>query len=818
MVKRFFITIFILFLWVSPVELLAQTWATQENRVSFGASMVIDGDQIIIARTGLPSMFPAEPYQNGGLFLFSKIDGDWGETAKVIPAELAYGDGFGHAMALAGNTLAVSAPGAMDQCGSVFIFQRSESYGWSQSDLLAPECTTPHRMGTSLALNGDMLFVGAPTADSSGKVHVFKKTSDGWEHLKELSMPDNAPNSNLGASLASTEDGLYAGAPGYLEGSGAVVFYSMTALEGDGAGSLIRPDVDGLSHFGGDLAIEGSHMLVSAPGIDPLISLNNQQPAAGKVIPFRMEGAGNWVEGGVIEIGQPGPDDQQMNPASLAFGVSLGLNKGEAWIGAPFMNGRGGIFIYSFDQDSESWENANTLSPQGLGNLATFGEHFSVSGTLAAVGAMREGFGEGKSYIYSKEDGDWKLDNAVMDSGRGLETIIAGENSCEEGNGKVDEFTCAGIDLLAFMPVKDVGGSQGGMVNDIWGWTDPLTDKEYVLMGRSDGTSFIDITDPSNPVYLGNLPATEGSTPNAWRDVKVHANHAYVVADNVGEHGMQIFDLTQLRTVSNPPVEFEQTALYDGVHSAHNVIINEQSGFAYIVGANGGGNTCGGGLHMVNIQDPANPSFAGCFNDQSSAVSGRGYSHDAQCLIYTGPDPDYQGQEICFGSNETALSIADVTDKENPISISTVSYPNVAYAHQGWLTDDGKYFYMNDEADELAGGTDGTRTMIWDVTDLDDPVYAGEYISENKASDHNLYIKENLIYESNYVSGLRILDITDPLHPKEVGYFDTVPWGEDAPGFAGSWSNYPYFKSGTIVVTSVTEGLFLLKKSNTLIP
>ena len=75
-----------------------------------------------------------------------------------------------------------------------------------------------------------------------------------------------------------------------------------------------------------------------------------------------------------------------------------------------------------------------------------------------------------------------------------------------------------------------------------------------------------------------------------------------------------------------------------------------------------------------------------------------------------------------------------------------------------------------------------------------------------------MYIRDNLMYQSNYVSGLRILDISDPANPVEVGFFDTVPAGEDAPGFDGSWSNYPFFESGTIVVTSGAEGMFLLRK------
>ena len=183
--------------------------------------------------------------------------------------------------------------------------------------------------------------------------------------------------------------------------------------------------------------------------------------------------------------------------------------------------------------------------------------------------------------------------------------------------------------------------------------------------------------------------------------MKVYDNHVYVVADNAREHGLQVLDLAEIRGFNEEPILFEETAFYDNVSSAHNIVINEKSGFAYIVGSNGGGETCGGGLHMVNLQDPVNPEFAGCFADPTTGRSGTGYTHDAQCVIYDGPDKEHIGSEICIGSNETAISIADVSDKENPRSLSTASYPFHAYIHQGWLTQDHRYFFLNDELDEL---------------------------------------------------------------------------------------------------------------------
>ena len=290
--------------------------------------------------------------------------------------------------------------------------------------------------------------------------------------------------------------------------------------------------------------------------------------------------------------------------------------------------------------------------------------------------------------------------------------------------------------------------------------------------------------------------------------MKVYRDHTYIVADGAGEHGVQVFDLTRLRDEGGPDAVFEPDYTYPGIHSAHNIVVNEQTGFAYAVGSSGGGETCGGGLHMLALDDPSRPTFAGCFAHANTGRRGTGYSHDAQCVIYDGPDEEHQGKEICLGSNETRLSIADVTDKDAPVALASVDYPSVVYAHQGWLTEDHRYFYMNDEGDEPQGLVEGTRTLVWDVMDLDEPVLVKEYIADTPDTDHNLYIRGNLMYQSNYGAGLRILDISNPVEPEEIAYFDTTPWQGGA-----SWSNYPYFESGIIVVTSTGDGLFLVRNT-----
>ena len=93
----------------------------------------------------------------------------------------------------------------------------------------------------------------------------------------------------------------------------------------------------------------------------------------------------------------------------------------------------------------------------------------------------------------------------------------AGSTACVGGS--AGSYPCSNVDLLAFMPLADIGGTQpDSEANDIWGWTDPATGDEYAIVGRVFGTSFVDITDPGTPVYVGELP-THGIFGSSWRDI-----------------------------------------------------------------------------------------------------------------------------------------------------------------------------------------------------------------------------------------------------------------------------------------------------------
>ena len=397
-----------------------------------------------------------------------------------------------------------------------------------------------------------------------------------------------------------------------------------------------------------------------------------------------------------------------------------------------------------------------------------------------------------------------------------------------------ESYKCQNYDLIGMVSLETMNATSA---NDSWGWTDPSTGKEYALIGLDNGTGFIDISDPLKPIYLGKLPTQTIST--IWRDLKVYNNHVYIVADfktSTPEidknHGVQVFDLTRLASVVNPPQTFTNDYLYLEHGEAHNIAINEESGYAYAVGTN----TYSGGVHAIDLTNPTKPVLAGGFADA-------GYTHDAQVVTYKGPDSDYIGKEIYVGSNEDKVVILDVSDKKNIKIISEVEYSKTQYTHQGWFTNDQRFFIVGDELDEFNKEVNNTRSIIFDFNDLDNPKVHFEFVNSTDAIDHNGYVHKNKFYLASYTAGLRIIDVSNIVEKSmsEIGYFDTYNEKEDsgssilsdsnrlnysqdedhdnpkkggAAAFNGAWSVYPYFKSENIIISDINSGLFIVKKQN----
>lgn len=353
-------------------------------------------------------------------------------------------------------------------------------------------------------------------------------------------------------------------------------------------------------------------------------------------------------------------------------------------------------------------------------------------------------------------------------------------------------FSANSMTLLSQVPLNNFPGVNTASGNDCWGYVSP-SGREYAIMGLEGGFGFVDITNPTNPVIVD----TVSGPVSLWHDVKVLGHYAYGVSE--GGSGIQVMDMSD---IDNGDVRLVRNWTGGGYSTSHNIVANPESGSLWVVGTNIGN----GGLIHIDISNPELPSIDGGWTDM--------YVHDAQVVNWkNGP---LAGREIAFcaggfsgGFSSTGLRIVDVTDPNNTQTLATLFYNNAGYAHQVWISEDQKFLYLNDELDE-GSSVAVTTTRIINIEDPQNPVFVGTSTTGLAAIDHNLYMRDGVMYQSNYRSGLRVFDALDPANPVEIASFDTYP-GSDSAQFNGAWSNYPYFPSGNIIISDIERGLFVVR-------
>lgn len=375
-------------------------------------------------------------------------------------------------------------------------------------------------------------------------------------------------------------------------------------------------------------------------------------------------------------------------------------------------------------------------------------------------------------------------------------------------------FPCQSVSLLSHLSFAELApASTRG--NDVWGFTDLNTGREYAFMGLENGVAVVDITDPQAPEQVG---AGSGSS-TTWRDIKVYQvfdsaaqrwrAYAYATADAVPDP-LMVLDLSGL------PNGVERVDFTSDFRAAHNeYILNAdysfglaQSNLPVLLGI-AGSNLSSGNHRLYSLANPRAPAL--------QSVSTAGYAHDlasyavkdsrknSQCV-------NAQSQPQCqvmTDFNENTLDVWDVTNPSAPQKLATQPYPNASYVHSGWWSEDGRYVFVQDELDERNVGLN-TTIRVFDMTDLRVPALAGSWVGPTRAIDHNGYVKGNRYYISNYAEGLTVLDLTNPVAPVRVGYFDTFPASSDT-AFVGAWGVYPYFASGVVAVGDINSGLYLLR-------
>lgn len=357
-------------------------------------------------------------------------------------------------------------------------------------------------------------------------------------------------------------------------------------------------------------------------------------------------------------------------------------------------------------------------------------------------------------------------------------------------------YDSSGITLRSWVSISDfvaAGAAGTTRTSNCWGYTSP-NGREYAIIGLETGVAFVEITNPGNAQIVKILSAPS----SIWNEQKTYQNYAYSVSE--GGQGVKVFNLSNIDGTGSNRVTWVRDVTAPDTSATHTVTVDTDSGFLY---RNGGGNN---GLRIYSLSNPSNPSFVGSWSTR--------YVHDSQVVTYTsGP---YAGKQIAFcytgfngGFTEPGIDILDVTSKSNIIDLGRIVYPGGKFSHQAWLSADKRLLYLDDELDEPDVRT---TTYIFDVSNLSNPTFVRTFNNNNSAIGHNLYLRNCLIYEANYTSGLRLFSLANPYAPVEVGYFDT---SSDYTGatFNGAWGVYPFFPSGSVIISDIERGLFVLDVS-----
>ncbi|MDH3241617.1 MAG: choice-of-anchor B family protein [Alphaproteobacteria bacterium] len=410
------------------------------------------------------------------------------------------------------------------------------------------------------------------------------------------------------------------------------------------------------------------------------------------------------------------------------------------------------------------------------------------------------------------------------------------------------------MEWLGQIPNRELGASRliwtgAAFLSDIWGWVSPVTGDEYAIVGHNSGIAFVRVTDPRNPEFLGTIATVNTKTlDNWWWDIKTYNDHAYFVSEVHGT-GVGVFELTKLDGMAAAPAGtlLDADARYqgNGYVAAHNISINEDSGFAYLTGVTKDHEVDPGfveeGMVILDLNgDPLAPTEAGQVNGRDT--------HDAQIVSYHGPDPDHAGKEIAFVFNgeDLTVGIYDVTDKQvidvsldSSITIAEADYAGASFTHQGWVTEDHRFLVAGDEEDELFGLQDprnpylpdSARTYVWNIQDLDNPTMVSSFDSPAASIDHNLFARTDpatgreFVYHANYTAGVRVTELTREgdagtaqiARLAEIAHMDTEPrmsnnhinMGYNI--WAGPWGVYPFLGSGTIMASDGLNGLVLMR-------
>ncbi|WP_086931079.1 cadherin-like beta sandwich domain-containing protein [Agarilytica rhodophyticola] len=379
-------------------------------------------------------------------------------TVAMLPKDstLVTGDKFGDVLAFDGNTLAIAATGrarggsAGDNAGAVFVYFRTGDTWALQSQLDGP--ANGDLFGTSLALNGDVLAVGAPgTSSSSGAVHFYTRSGGSWSFDETITAPSGG---EFGFSLDLDDDFLVVGAPATDSGVGAVYVY----IPDSGSWSLEQTLRANGGRFGQVVQLNvdqaNPEFVASAPNeTDTTNSLNN----AGAVYVYERNSSNMWSQEKQITPSVRSADDN--------FGASLAVLRNRIAVGVPGDDSgnvgvgnaandtgapdSGAAYVFTRQSQGENWIEDVFIKATQRSNGMAFGSQVALSASMLAVSApMEDGSSmrisddddslgindSGAVYVFEKENNTWthqlyvKATNTNLEDAFGSSLIFDGED------------------------------------------------------------------------------------------------------------------------------------------------------------------------------------------------------------------------------------------------------------------------------------------------------------------------------------------------------------------------------------------------------
>jgi choice-of-anchor B domain-containing protein len=422
-------------------------------------------------------------------------------------------------------------------------------------------------------------------------------------------------------------------------------------------------------------------------------------------------------------------------------------------------------------------------------------------------------------HAMAKQGFKWAADRASASLGviddspaAALQATQAVPSTCAQGF--AGQFPCRNVDFLAQIPLGGFSTQPASAAN-VWGFVDLNDNREYAVVGLRNGTAVVDVTDPANPREVTIVPGNI----SAWREVKIYqqrdvgANryraYAYVSTE-AANSGLQVIDLSGLPNsvvLSTTLMDTgrQHTVYVSNIDYGTNVALPGATAFLYVAGSN----VNAGAWRVYSLANPAQPQLL------TSAPGGQ-YMHDSTSLYITDSRASQCGAghnpcEVLADFNENTVDLWDVTNKSQPLLLSSTGYPSATYTHSGWPSADQRFLFVHDELEEIQRGLN-TQLYTMNLDNLRAPSIVTSFRGATTTTDHNGYTKGSFYYVSHYRRGLVVFDVADPNQLREVAHFDTFlsPTANSA-GTDGAWGVYPYFPSGTVAISDISNGLFLLR-------